>query len=1793
MEMDKENSDFNLNSDVLIYSPINSKSSHTVESKLLTSESVPTLICAKFQESLWLEFGSVSVKSANSLSFKLNNPSKSKSVRVSIEKIPLSSSLRLYLGNSEHEIEIGPTETKTGEVVWSPTENTSIRETLLLKLDSKALLQVIVHGVAGTGQKNVEKNRKRDSILRSSSTTDTAITTNRNSFSRRESISLTKDPIDSKSKSNKTKNIVLSTAASTTLSISTMNHKNTKQPKRKSVINNNEFKHVVFDDNWAEKQTKSFTNWMNMTFAESQNISLDTFENEDSTDNISDNIDTNGLRSFMQKRFEAKIRQKAVQLIRSEMISSTLYSISQEISEQRLVMRDDVDIHADIGLQETLHDMLFSYDCSWLKIGLETIFGEIIHFPNNKIINKDSKLKSVLKSFIHEKLFSDHHIVAKFNKQKLLYVAQEKKMKYLLRKHLLLKFLSLVLFLDKARNTNLIPSSTLFARNAAIKSSKEVIASFCRYFLRGEGDVIRHLGLIGYNVTFVQSYVDEYEYTITNLAVDLRDGVRLVRLFELLTNSNSCTNYKINFELSAQLRVPAVSRLQKLHNVGLVVNKLENNSSIEPKHIVDGNRDMTLLLLWKLLYFYQLNTLVSPARVMEEVTSIQSNEIWRRSIYDVTDNTSEFAVSVPIRTSEGVMFNNKLMSHSNNRVIKLQTPQTSQDVDGELSIALLQWCQAIAGQYDVPVYNLTNCLADGRVLCLLVHYYHPTILPTRLIKKTTSNLHDSNFLTHSMLDTYMDSDQHQMSSEDINKAISGERKNYLTLKRSCNSIGGIPFLLPPFDSKNIPEEKTMVVFLGYLFSRLIESSQQVNAAIKIQRLFRKILPIFRSFRKLLQQQIDLKMKRLVLNSKISDSDMPINIVLSKEQIAAVTLRRSIGAYLDRKRASMIIKAETIKVENEDDLVLLNLDLKKMVPATPRSVAKSRRCSFSNIYPSTDEQYFQEEQELQQSIRKSGRKSFGYDMRLDDLYATHDNFEFNEDELLQLNTSISQSQKLFDCDCEEESSIGDDLLQQMNDSVIMKIREESDTLRMDYELRLINEELARKKAEEDALKALEANKLLEEKLQAEELAHLRYFEQMKLEMEEKIVQELLSKQEEEQMIISAYEKQLADERRNATIVEKNLIALTDANALDAEALHSYEEKLKELENNRANDQIQLAEAEKSRLLLEQQLEFEKQAHLDELTRIAAENERLQLEFENKIKAEEVARVEKAAREELEARILAEAEARAALELKLKMIEDERIASENEKIRLEEEKIAYEKLRIVSLIKIQSTWRLYKAMTYKTITIKRIILLQTLFRARSQFKSFYKVKSAMIQLQSYYRSYKCRKMFVKMNKSIAIIGKAMISYHRNKIFALRHSSAIRIQSICLCYKYHKSWLTIRKQIIKVQSMTRSKLAFKKFVLLKKSIHIIQSSSKKFIARQRFHSSMMKLILASHKIKSLLICAVWKAKLVEMKKLKNLMSSLECHVMHKASVKVIHFMRLFVKKRILIKAVHKIERWFRSRLIIIRSKKLCKGFTQLIALRRAYLIRRRNNSKIVNALNRIKQANTLAAQNPTMRLSKRTANALQVLQDSIGSTGAVKMISQILKACQTLEYSTQISKHCCESFAHAGAYNILFGLLRSCNRSTPHQELLRISLVILLNVARHFHLASIVALADDATDALVDLIQMFRDKRSLFILACELLSRLVIASEHVKSQCNTSVYHKRIEGIHNILERKHRLEVRVRSTVGGKSATFNEQSTQSSTSEGVKSSNKEFQQYRGKAYETIEPITCIEHLIRLISI
>lgn len=282
---------------------------------------------------------------------------------------------------------------------------------------------------------------------------------------------------------------------------------------------------AVYDENWATKQTNSFTDWMNFTFSNSlESPALNGEEAIIAYDGLVEG-NANGLKILLQKKDEAISRQKCFQLYHSQDFLKVLKAVEQEICDGRLVLRDDRDILADLGLQEQLFNLIFSYEMPWIRLGLEIVFGEIISLHSNArsgafpCKSSCTKWKNAIKTFVLERLLANPDLVAQYTKQQLLCAAYDKKLRIQTRQHTLKKFLALVVLLDCAKKNVILSLPTLFVRTAPVKSSKDIILTFSREIMRGEGDVMRHLGLLGYHVTFAQSFIDEFDYTVTNLAV--------------------------------------------------------------------------------------------------------------------------------------------------------------------------------------------------------------------------------------------------------------------------------------------------------------------------------------------------------------------------------------------------------------------------------------------------------------------------------------------------------------------------------------------------------------------------------------------------------------------------------------------------------------------------------------------------------------------------------------------------------------------------------------------------------------------------------------------------------------------------------------------------------------------------------------------------------------------------------------------------------------------------------------------------------------------------------------------------------------------------------------------------------------------------------------------------------------------------------------------------------------------------------------------------------------------------
>lgn len=1313
---------------------------------------------------------------------------------------------------------------------------------------------------------------------------------------------------------------------------------------------------LALDDKWAEKQTASFTDWLNFTFAQAQLVSNEAVSSkkmasssmeslsaaslddqdisvDNSTLDARNSIGTAcaaGIRELWQRRLDAQVRQAGVALFHSEELQFPLRAIGVEVNDGRLEIRsDNRDLHADLGLQEQLFELLFYYELPWLRLGLEIVCGEVINIAcvtantfnatgksekvsrrssvgnpnaNTSSHHSDGRLRQAIKLFVHEHVLRDKNIQAQFSKQKLLYPAQERKMKELLRRHALKKFLALVLFLDRARSKQLLPKAMLFTHNALYKSSCDIVTAFCRNFLRGEGDILRHLSLLNYYVTFTQSYTDEFNYEVKNLAVDLRDGVRLVRLYDLLRSrcGRVADANREEDQLSKQLRVPAVSRLQKLFNVGLLINALYTPIELkpEPKAIVDGSRDMTLLLLWKLLFSFELRMMITPEKVREEIEAICRSHAWRRSVYS-EEELRYMAVKACSKSSAAKIAENVELNNVSDEIVSLSTANDA-DASESLHKALLLWCKTIAEGYDVPVYNLTSCLADGRALCLLIHYYHPSILPLKSLRKTTAHLMEAALDGASMLDTSADRFMELPSSvtqSDLQKALHGERRNYLTLKKACNAIGGVPMILNEFDSRNIPEEKTMIVFLGYLFARLVESSEQVRAAIRLQRWYRTAIegtfapPVQQSqplghvgaaaaegegelFAAAAESAASVVAPAAAAAPAVQGiCDVPIQIVLSTDQ-AALFVQRWWKQLLTARREAAARSAE--------DCASVECDASYEVQLADEFV--------------DDDAVFNMDQSMLTGGRRSSVGCYAVDFTTEDSDEEPVLTKVGDDERAELIDVKAIAAEAAEADAVVVVVTAEGQKQrELNEGVQQKLMQER--------RRLVCAEL---------LLQQKAKRTFEIGVQQVTLTAQHQLEEAKRQAE--LEQQLLNEK------LAAVQAQEEEARRQSQLQLQR----------EAEARSNAEDKLRQLESIFAHDRDSMAVAieEKQRVFAEWEA-YRQQQQAEQARREAEEAQRKLREEEMRQRAEEIAAAERAARQAAEAAIITERRAREQAEAKLRAIEEARLAAEAEHSRREIEAKVLQRKQQHAALRLQSFWRMTAAMVAKKRSISAVIMMQSCFRGRLAMWMYRSALLAVMILQAYWRRKMCVRQLHRMSAAATLIQQQWRRYRAERHEELQYCAAVAVQRWCRTRHQQQLFRRTCRAVVCIQSAMRRKIAEQRLVVLRRGAVKLQSIVRSRICRRmatRRRAACIKLQRVSMRA------------LQRWQRLRtaDLNTQVEQRVqqlrVRAASRCICRFVFTTLKQRLQKSAALCISRWYKGKIFLLRIRKLCRGFLRL---------------------------------------------------------------------------------------------------------------------------------------------------------------------------------------------------------------------------------------------------------------------
>jgi abnormal spindle-like microcephaly-associated protein len=368
----------------------------------------------------------------------------------------------------------------------------------------------------------------------------------------------------------------------------------------------------------------------------------------------------------------------------------------------------------------------------------------------------------------------------------------------------MLRSLMLVFLLDRAKKQDVIPGC-LFQTESTHKSSEQVLHALAKMLLPSVGDITRPLGHFNYKVNHVQYPLQEFTYNIENIAVDLRDGVILTRLVELLLYPPSALvdygdatvtvnmpsgeiltstfdlDQKESWVLSQHLKYPSIGRPQKLYNVQIALSALtgvhgvppQAVKGIRPEDIVDGHREKTLSLLWALVGKCGLGMLVDWPQLVKEI------DRFRHSWYSNRDNCTQGALD----------------SDDDEATTELQGLEYHKRL-------LLSWARCIARLRGLHVSNLTTSFSNPKVFECIVDAYLPS----------------------SMISSCMSNSQLSLAAK---------------LKASGCSTAFISLFTPHHaSSKTIPSKDFTLLSLAFLASRLLPLSITHRAAAVIQRAYR-------------------------------------------------------------------------------------------------------------------------------------------------------------------------------------------------------------------------------------------------------------------------------------------------------------------------------------------------------------------------------------------------------------------------------------------------------------------------------------------------------------------------------------------------------------------------------------------------------------------------------------------------------------------------------------------------------------------------------------------------------------------------------------------------------------------------------------------------------------------------------------------------------------------------------------------------------------------------------------------
>ncbi|PWY82846.1 hypothetical protein BO70DRAFT_314156 [Aspergillus heteromorphus CBS 117.55] len=373
-------------------------------------------------------------------------------------------------------------------------------------------------------------------------------------------------------------------------------------------------------------------------------------------------------------------------------------------------------LRQDLGMKRRYLDIwVQTYDLQALRAAVEAITGRKI--PKSKVaagnegLDKERSMKRRLEVFLDAFLLQNKDMDRHAN----ISEGDEGDVASRAYRRTVIRSIMIVILLDQGRlcSGTALPRR-LFLSASPYKTSVAVLQALARMLLPSCGDIAKTLSHLNCELSYKQDPLQEYEYQMDNLAIDLRDGVRLTRIVELLLHSPASPAETqpedSEWPLSRSLKFPCMSRAVKLFNVQVALDALASAkgtrklvSTVRAEDIVNGHREKTIALLWGLVSTWGLAGLVDWAEVRTEIERLKQKAVAQYGYNHIKDEE---------------WFCDK---HSD---------KTHQQ-DDEPILLLTQWASILAHLKGLRLENLSTSFSDGRIYESIVDEYEGYLLGDR------------------------------------------------------------------------------------------------------------------------------------------------------------------------------------------------------------------------------------------------------------------------------------------------------------------------------------------------------------------------------------------------------------------------------------------------------------------------------------------------------------------------------------------------------------------------------------------------------------------------------------------------------------------------------------------------------------------------------------------------------------------------------------------------------------------------------------------------------------------------------------------------------------------------------------------------------------------------------------------------------------------------------------------------------------------------------------------------------